>query len=118
MTPYRLVPAARLVITVLNGALWQRKPLHAELVRRAHRYGLSSTAVFQGIEGYGADGVIHTSRLLSLSDRLPLLVVATDEEPRIRGFLEALDPGMDLESVVIQQVQTVEFRSPEGAPRP
>ncbi|MEU4209506.1 DUF190 domain-containing protein [Streptomyces sp. NPDC026206] len=113
MTSRRLVPACRLTLTVLSGTLWRRKPLYSEIVRRAHHYGLGGAGVFQGIEGFGSDGVINTTRLLSMSDRLPLLIVATDEEPKIYGFLDELDPAMDIESAAIDHVRLAVRDSPK-----
>jgi PII-like signaling protein len=47
--------------------------------------------VFRGIEGFGASSLIHTSRLLSLSEDLPVAVVIVDSQERVRAFLPQLD---------------------------
>ena len=47
--------------------------------------------MLRGIEGYGASNRIHTTRLLSLSEDLPVAVVIVDTEDKIRGFLPQLD---------------------------
>ena len=113
----RLVPACRLTVTILNGTLWQRRPLYSEIVRKAHSYGLSGASVFRGTEGFGASGCIHTERLLSLCDRLPLVVVLVDDEDKIHGFLRELDPRMDIESMVIDRVHRFSW-GPETKPEP
>ena len=41
---------------------------------RAHRAGLAGASVFHGIEGFGRTQRIHTTRLLSLSQDLPVAV--------------------------------------------
>ncbi|GHH88774.1 UPF0166 protein [Streptomyces sulfonofaciens] len=107
-TRLRFVPACRLTITVASGSTWNHRPLYGEIVRRAKAYGLGSATVFRAVEGFGPDGVIATTRILSLADHLPLQIVALDEEERIRGFLGEVEPFMDaVESLVIDHVQRV-----------
>ena len=60
-------------------------------MHRAHAAGLAGASVFRGIEGFGASSLIHTSRLLSLSEDLPVAVVIVDTEERVRAFLPQLD---------------------------
>ncbi|MGI5467462.1 DUF190 domain-containing protein [Streptomyces sp. CA-132043] len=82
--------ALRLTVFVGENHTWHHRPLYSEVVHRAHRAGLAGASVFRGIEGFGASSVIHTSRLLSLSEDLPVAVVIIDAEDRIRAFLEEL----------------------------
>ena len=89
----RLDRTAALRLTVLIGEsdLWHHRPLYAEIVHRAHPAGLAGASVFRGVEGFGASSLIHTSRLLSLSEDLPVAVVVVDTEERVRAFLPQLD---------------------------
>jgi uncharacterized protein len=80
-------PAMRLTIVVKADDQWHHRPLYTEIVHRAHREGLAGASVFHGIEGFGASQMIHTSRILNLSDDLPCSIVIVDSEPRIRAFL-------------------------------
>ncbi|MPY60131.1 DUF190 domain-containing protein [Streptomyces spongiae] len=83
--------ALRLTVLVGEHDTWHHRPLYSEIVHRAHAAGLAGASVFRGIEGFGASGVVHTSRLLSLSEELPVAVVIVDEEERVRAFLPELD---------------------------
>ncbi|MEU6471140.1 DUF190 domain-containing protein [Streptomyces massasporeus] len=83
--------ALRLTVFVGERDTWHHKPLYSEIVHRAHAAGLAGASVFRGIEGFGASSLIHTSRLLSLSEDLPVAVVIVDTEPRVRAFLPQLD---------------------------
>ncbi|BBC92033.1 MULTISPECIES: DUF190 domain-containing protein [Streptomyces] len=84
-------PGLRLTVLVGEDDMWHHKPLSAEIVHRAHRAGLSGAGVFRGVEGFGATSLIHTRRLLSLSEDLPVAVVVIDTEQRVRAFLPQLD---------------------------
>ncbi|MFJ8632008.1 DUF190 domain-containing protein [Streptomyces sp. NPDC093568] len=91
--------ALRLTVLVGEHDTWHHKPLYAEIVHRAHAAGLAGASVFRGIEGFGASSLIHTSRLLSLSEDLPVAVVVVDSEERVRAFLPQLD-GLVTEGLV------------------
>ncbi|MEU0335890.1 DUF190 domain-containing protein [Streptomyces sp. NPDC006193] len=95
MTP-RARRALRLTVYLGEDDTWHHRPLYSEIVRRAHAAGLAGASVFRGVEGFGAGSRIHTSRLLSLSEDLPVAVVVVDTEERVRAFLpqlEDLAPG-------------------------
>ncbi|MFF8193150.1 DUF190 domain-containing protein [Streptomyces bobili] len=82
--------ALRVTVFVGENDTWRRKPLYTEIVHRAHTAGLAGASVFRGIEGFGASSLIHTARLLSLSEDLPVAVVIVDTEERVRAFLPQL----------------------------
>ncbi|MDH6110420.1 PII-like signaling protein [Kitasatospora sp. MAP12-15] len=84
-------PALRATILLGENDTWHHKPLFAEIVHRAHAAGLAGASVFRGIEGFGASRVVHTTRLLSLSEDLPVAVILVDTDERVRGFLPQLD---------------------------
>ena len=84
-------------------------PLATELVQRAHAAGLAGASVFRGVEGYGASNHIHTTRLLSLSDDLPVAVIIVDADDRIRAFLHELDELITEGLVIIDDVEVVKY---------
>jgi hypothetical protein len=102
-------PALRLTIFIGETDLWHHKPLYAEIVHRAHRQGLAGASVFRGIEGYGASSRIHTARILSLSEDLPLAIVIIDDEQRIREFLPQLDELVTEGLVILDPVEVYRY---------
>ena len=44
--------------------------------------------MLRGLEGFGASSRIHTSRLLSLSEDLPLAIIIVDTAERTEAFLD------------------------------
>ena len=51
------------------------------------RHGLQVSLVMRGVEGFGAKHQLHTDRLLTLSEDLPLVAVAVDTRARIEAVL-------------------------------
>ena len=88
---YLTGPALRLTVYIGESDTWHRKPLYTEIVHRARKAGLAGATVFRGVEGYGASSTIHTTRLLSLSEDLPVAVVVIDTPERIHAFLPQVD---------------------------
>ncbi|MBH5334969.1 DUF190 domain-containing protein [Streptomyces pactum] len=84
------VAGLRLTVLVLESDVRRHRPLYSEIVHLAHRAGLRGASVFRGVEGFGASSRIHTTRLLSLSEELPVAVVVIDTEERVRAFLPEL----------------------------
>jgi uncharacterized protein len=83
-------PARRITIFIGESDRFHHKPLYAEIVHRAHQRGLAGASVFRGIEGFGASSRIHTSRLLSLSEDLPLAISIVDTAERTEAFLDEI----------------------------
>jgi uncharacterized protein len=81
-------PARRITIFIGESDRFRHKPLYAEIVHRAHQSGMAGASVFRGLEGFGASSRIHTSRLLSLSEDLPLAIIIVDTAERTGKFLE------------------------------
>ncbi|MER7772811.1 DUF190 domain-containing protein [Kitasatospora sp. NPDC096140] len=109
-------PALRLTVLVGESDRWHHRPLYSEVVHRARAAGLAGASVFRGIEGFGASSLVHTTRLLSLSEDLPVAVVIVDEEERVRAFLPQLD-GLVAEGLVLLdrcEVVTYTGRGPGG----
>ena len=70
----------------------EHKPLYEVIVEEARKRGLAGATVLRGIEGFGANSrVIHTAKILRLSEDLPIVVEIVDTEENIRQFLPRVD---------------------------
>ena len=68
------------------------KPLYEVIVREARKDGLAGATVLRGVEGFGADSrIIHTAKILRLSEDLPIVVELIDTEEKIKAFLPRID---------------------------
>lgn len=101
--------ALRLTVFVGEDDTWHHKPLYHEIVHRAHLAGMAGASVLRGIEGFGASSRIHTTRLLSLSDDLPVAVVIVDQEDRVRAFLPQLDELVKEGLVIVDPVEVIRY---------
>ncbi|MFI7100596.1 DUF190 domain-containing protein [Streptomyces sp. NPDC050161] len=101
--------ALRATVFVGESDTWHHRPVFTEIVHRAHAAGLAGASVFRGVEGFGGHSLIHTTRLLSLSEDLPVAVVLVDSEERIRAFLPRLDEVLGDGLVVIDPVETIRY---------
>jgi PII-like signaling protein len=95
----------RVTIFVGESDRYHHRPLYAEIVHRAHQAGLAGASVFRGTEGYGASSRIHTSRLLSLSQDLPVAIIVVDTAEATDRFLGAIDDLIADVLVLLDDVQ-------------
>jgi PII-like signaling protein len=100
-------PAQRLTVIVGESDTVEHRPLYTEIVHRAHAAGLAGASVFRGVEGYGASSRVHTTRILSLAEDLPVSVVIVDTAERIQAFLPQLEEIVADGLVLVEDVQVV-----------
>jgi PII-like signaling protein len=103
-------PGERLTIYIGETDQHDHRPLYTEIVERAHRAGLAGATVLRGIEGYGASSHIHTTRILRLSEDLPVTIVIVDTAERIDAFLPQLDELITEGLVVREDIDIVSYR--------
>ncbi len=71
---------------------YKHKPLFEVIVSKAKETGLAGATVIRGIEGYGARSrVIHTAKILRLSEDLPVIIEIVDTEEKLRNFIPVID---------------------------
>lgn len=101
--------ALRLTIFVGENDTVHRRPLYSEIVHRAHEAGLAGASVFRGAEGFGASSRVHSSRILSLSEDLPIAIVIIDRRDRIEAFLPVVESLVTEGLIVLDEVEVVRY---------
>jgi PII-like signaling protein len=86
------------------------KPLYQAIVELLRTRGLAGATVLRGIEGFGANARLHTTRLLRLSEDLPVLIEAVDREDRIRALLPELDEMVGDGLITLEKVEVLAYR--------
>jgi uncharacterized protein len=89
---------------------WHGKPLYQAIVERAREEGLAGATVVRGIEGFGADSRLHTSRILRLSEDLPVVIEIVDSEEQIARVLPLLDEMVGEGMVTLERVEIIAYR--------
>jgi PII-like signaling protein len=83
--------SARVVTVYVNSTdQWHGEPLYSAIVRLCRERGMAGATVSRCVEGYGAGGELHTTRLLELSQNLPVRIEIIDLAERVEPFLDAL----------------------------
>ena len=67
------------------------RPLYEAILVRAREMGHAGGTVLRGIAGYGASSVVHTSRLLRMSEDLPVVIEFVEGADRIGRLVDAVE---------------------------
>ena len=94
----------------------QNKPLYEAIVLRAREMHLAGATVLRGPMGFGHSSRLHTSKILRLSEDLPLVIEIVDEEAKINSFLPVLDKLMGSGLVTLEKVKVLRYGN--GAAEP
>jgi uncharacterized protein len=88
---------------------FERKPLHEAIVLKAREMQLGGATVLRGHMGFGHSSHIHTTKILRLSQDLPVMVELVDSQERIEAFLPVLDGMMTSGLVTMEKVQVLQY---------
>ncbi len=94
---------------------WEHKPLYEAIVLKARELGLAGATVLRGPMGFGATSRLHTSKILRLSEDLPLIIEIVDTEQQIQSFLPHLDLMVKEGLVTLEKVQVIKYRAASEA---
>lgn len=86
------------------------KPLSDAIVAEARRRGMAGATAMRGFLGFGANSRIHTSKVLRLSEDLPVVVEIVDAEDKIEAFLPELDTMIGEGLVTVEKVRVIAYR--------
>ncbi len=86
------------------------RPLYEVIVREARARGLAGATVLRGFVGFGANSRIHSSKVLRLSEDLPVIVEIVDEESKIEAFLPRMDELVTEGLVTLEKVRVILYR--------
>jgi len=85
------------------------KALYEQIVLKAKELHLAAVTVTRGIMGYGADNEIHTSKILRLSDDLPIIIEIIDIEDNLKTILPFLEETIGDGFVTMEKVNIIKY---------
>jgi len=85
------------------------RPLYESIVLKAREIHLAGATVIRGPMGYGHSSRLHTTKILRLSEDLPLVIEIVDSEAKINAFLPVLDGIMASGLVTIEKVRVLQY---------
>ena len=90
---------------------WHHQPLYEAIVLKAREMHLAGATVVRGQMGFGKSSRLHTSKIIRLSQDLPLVIEIVDSEEKIQAFLPVLDNMMGGGLLTMEPVKVIDYRA-------
>ena len=86
-------------------------PLYEAIVLKARELGLAGATVVRGVMGFGKHSILHTAKILHLSEDLPMIVEIVDSLEKVESFLPFLDEMITDGLVTLEQVKVIHYKA-------
>lgn len=86
-------------------------PLYESIVLKAREQGLAGATVLRGLMGFGRHSVLHTAKILRLSEDLPMIVEIVDSREKVEAFLPLLDEMISDGLVTLERVKVLHYKA-------
>jgi len=105
------IPKQALLLRIFIGENdeFEGSPLYQAIVMTAREQHMAGATVVRGPMGFGKSSRLHTTKILRLSEDLPLVIEIVDSEDKINGFLPLLDRMMSSGLVTLEKVQVLQY---------
>jgi uncharacterized protein len=105
------IPKQAMLLRIFFGEddKWHGSPLYEAIVLKAREMHLAGATVLRGAMGFGASSRLHTTKILRLSEDLPLVIEIVDAEEKINEFLPVLDAMMSSGLITLEKVQVLQY---------
>lgn len=87
------------------------RPLYEVIVLKAREQGLAGATVLRGLMGFGKHSILHTAKILRLSEDLPMVVEIVDSLDKIEAFLPQLNEMITDGLVTLEKVRVIHYRA-------
>lgn len=84
-------------------------PLYEAIVLKAREMHIAGATVLRGPMGFGRSSRLHTTKILRLSEDLPLVIEIVDTEEKIRTLVTALNGMISSGLVTLEKVQVLQY---------
>src|ERR1051325_10925124 len=86
-------------------------PLYEAIVLKARENGLAGATVLRGVMGFGKHSILHTAKILRLSEDLPMIIEIVDGAEKIEAFLPVLDEMIKDGLVTLEPVRVLHYKA-------
>lgn len=87
------------------------KPMYEHIVLLARKNNIAGATVLRGIMGYGAASRVHSTKVLRLSEDLPIIIEIVDSEEKIQNFIPLLDEIVKEGLITLEKANVIRYRS-------
>lgn len=95
---------------------YQGRPLYEQIVIKARELGLAGATVFKGMMGFGADSIMHSSKILRLSEDMPVVIEIIDTEENINKMIPFLNETVRGGLVTVEKATIIKYCSSSDKP--
>jgi PII-like signaling protein len=85
------------------------QPLYEAIVLKARELKLGGATVLRGPMGFGHSSVLHSAKILRLSEDLPIVVEIVESQAKIDEFIPVLDKMMGSGLITVEKVQVLQY---------
>ena len=85
------------------------KPLYEAIVLKAREMHLAGATVLRGPLGFGHSSVLHTTKIVRLSQDLPIVIEIIDTEEKINDFVDAIESIMGSGLITLEKVKVIQY---------
>jgi len=102
--------AVMLRIFIGESDRWNGKPLYEQIVLKARELNLAGATVTRGLMGFGADSRMHSSKILDISEDLPVIIEIVDIEENINRLMPFIDETITEGLVTMEKMKVIKYR--------
>lgn len=107
------IPADGKLLRIFIGEAdkWQGKPLYEEIILLAKKNGMAGATAIKGFMGFGCKSHMHTTKILRLSQDLPIIIEIVDSEEKINEFIPYLDEMVKEGLITLEKANVIMYRA-------
>lgn len=102
-------PAKKLIIYVSQNDRYQGMALYEAVLHFLHRRGCAGATATKGIAGFGAHGVFHVSKLLRLTEDLPVRIEMVESAEKIEALLPFIYEMVTEGLIELQDTEVIKY---------
>lgn len=105
------------LLSIYTGDLekYNHRPLYEAIVFAAKKAGLRGATVFRGVMSFGANTMVHSTKLFALSSDLPIKIEIIDDKEKIACFVEVVKKMFDKSNsaglIAVQKIKVINYIS-------